>query len=175
VTCEERAPQIFLYAAGVLEEEEGREMAAHLSGGCQRCAAELAEAEARLCELYLGLDAVEPSEAVRARLLARVAEAAAAPAARPRGRLVWTRFALAAGVGALVAAGLTAALMDRFGSEPLRTEIVRLESRLWNAASSELAWGIVSETFDPKSDDDAISSVTKKLVQKLVADGLIAE
>ena len=54
------------------------------------------------------------------------------------------------------------------------TEIVRIESRLFNAKNSELAWGIISETFDPTSDDDAISSVTKKLVQKLVDDGLIA-
>ena len=53
------------------------------------------------------------------------------------------------------------------------TEIVRIESRLFNAANSELAWGIISETFDPKSDDDAIKSVTKKLVQKLADDGLI--
>ena len=55
------------------------------------------------------------------------------------------------------------------------TEIVRIESRLWNAADSELAWGIISETFDPKSDDDAIKSVIKKLVQKLADDGLIVE
>lgn len=55
------------------------------------------------------------------------------------------------------------------------TEIVRVESRLWNAADSQLAWGIVSETFDPKSNADAISSVTKKLVLKLAADGLIEE
>jgi len=54
------------------------------------------------------------------------------------------------------------------------TEIVRLESRLWNAADAKLAWGIVSETFDPKSDDDAMASVTKKLVQKLADDGLLA-
>jgi hypothetical protein len=54
------------------------------------------------------------------------------------------------------------------------TEIVRVETRLWNAENSKLAWGIISETFDPKSNDDAIESVTKKLVEKLAADGLIA-
>ena len=54
------------------------------------------------------------------------------------------------------------------------TEIVRLETQLWNAADSELAWGITSETFDPTSTDDAISSVTKKLVWKLSEDGLLA-
>jgi hypothetical protein len=55
------------------------------------------------------------------------------------------------------------------------TEIVRVETRLWNAADSQLAWGITSETFDPKSTDDAIASVTKKLVQQLSKDGLLAE
>ena len=55
------------------------------------------------------------------------------------------------------------------------TEIVRLETKLWNAANSQLAWGITSETFDPKSTDDAISSVTKKLVKKLEQDGLLAK
>ena len=55
------------------------------------------------------------------------------------------------------------------------TEIVRLETKLWNAANSELAWGITSETFDPTSTDDAISSVTKKLVWKLSEDGLLVK
>jgi hypothetical protein len=55
------------------------------------------------------------------------------------------------------------------------TEIVRLETRLWNAADSQLAWGITSETFDPTSTDDAIASVTKKLVQQLSKDGLLAK
>jgi len=128
VSCEERAPDIFLYAAGVLEGEEAQEMAAHLRGGCQRCEAEFAEAEARLSKLYASLDAVEPSDVVRARLLARVAEEPAASPARRGARSGWARLALAAGLAAAVAAGLTAALMDRFAAEPLRTEIARLES-----------------------------------------------
>jgi len=55
------------------------------------------------------------------------------------------------------------------------TEVVRVETRLWNAADSQLAWGITSETFDPTSTDDAIASVTKKLVQQLSKDGLLAK
>jgi len=54
------------------------------------------------------------------------------------------------------------------------TEIVRVETKLWNAANSQLAWGITSETFDPTSTDDAIASVTKKLVSQLEEDGLLA-
>jgi hypothetical protein len=55
------------------------------------------------------------------------------------------------------------------------SEVVRLETRLWNAADSQLAWGITSETFDPTSTDDAIASVTKKLVQELSKDGLLGK
>jgi hypothetical protein len=53
------------------------------------------------------------------------------------------------------------------------TEVVRLETRLWNAADSQLAWGVTSETFDPTSTDDAIASVTRTLVETLHADGLL--
>ena len=55
------------------------------------------------------------------------------------------------------------------------TEIVRLETRLWNADDSQLVWGITSETFDPTSTTDAIASVTKKLVEKLSENGLLAQ
>ena len=55
------------------------------------------------------------------------------------------------------------------------TEIVRLETQLWNADDSQLAWGITSETFNPTSTSDAIASVTKKLVEKLSEDGLLAK
>jgi hypothetical protein len=55
------------------------------------------------------------------------------------------------------------------------TEIVRLETRLWNANDSQLVWGITSETFDPTSTTDAIASVTKKLVEELSEDGLLAK
>jgi hypothetical protein len=51
---------------------------------------------------------------------------------------------------------------------------VRLETQLWNAENSQLAWGIISETFDPKSTDDGVASVTTVLVAKLAKDGLLA-
>jgi len=57
-----------------------------------------------------------------------------------------------------------------------RTEkVVRLETRLWNVADSQLAWGIISETFNPTSIKDGTSSVTAKLVQQLAQDGLLAK
>ncbi len=54
-------------------------------------------------------------------------------------------------------------------------EVVRLETRLWNVADSQLAWGIISETFNPTSIKDGTASVTKKLVQQLAQDGLLAK
>jgi len=55
----------------------------------------------------------------------------------------------------------------------ISTTIVRLETHLYAAASAELVWAAHSETFDPKSIDDGIASVTKKLSEKLAADGFI--
>ncbi len=127
MSCEERGPDIFLYAAGVLEGEEAREMAAHLRGRCETCEAELAAAETLLAELSSGLDPVQPSADVRARLLARVAGTPAPPLAGTSARSARVRFAIAAGLGAVAVAGLTAGLVDRFAAEPLRTEIARLE------------------------------------------------
>jgi hypothetical protein len=54
------------------------------------------------------------------------------------------------------------------------SEIARVETKLWNAENGQLAWGIVSETFDKKSPADGIESVTKKLVAKLKEAGLLA-
>ena len=55
------------------------------------------------------------------------------------------------------------------------TEVVRLENKVWSAADAQLVWGVVSETFDKKSTDDGIASVTAKLVKKLSEDGFLAE
>jgi hypothetical protein len=54
------------------------------------------------------------------------------------------------------------------------SEIARVETKLWNGANGQLAWGIVSETFDKKSPADGIESVIKKLVKKLKEAGLLA-
>jgi len=54
------------------------------------------------------------------------------------------------------------------------SEIARVETKLWNAANGQLAWGIVSETFDKKSTADGMKSVIEKLVKKLKEDGLLA-
>jgi len=55
------------------------------------------------------------------------------------------------------------------------TEIVRLETKLWNAADAQLVWGVMSETFNPKSTKDGIVSVTRTLANQLSVDGFIAK
>lgn len=55
------------------------------------------------------------------------------------------------------------------------TEIVRLETKLWNAKDSQLVWGVTSETFDPKSTSDGVESVTRSLANQLDHDGLVAK
>jgi hypothetical protein len=55
------------------------------------------------------------------------------------------------------------------------TEIVRLETKLWNAEDSQLTWGVTSETFDPKSTSDGVASVTRSLANQLDHDGLVAK
>ena len=53
----------------------------------------------------------------------------------------------------------------------VNTTIVRLETHLYDASSAELVWAAHSDTFNPKSIDDGIGSVTEKLSQRLAADG----
>jgi hypothetical protein len=51
------------------------------------------------------------------------------------------------------------------------TTIVRLETHLYDASSAELVWAAHSDTFNPKSIDDGVESVAKKLSKRLAADG----
>jgi hypothetical protein len=51
------------------------------------------------------------------------------------------------------------------------TTIVRLETHLYDASSAELVWAAHSDTFNPKSIDDGVQSVAKKLSKRLAADG----
>jgi hypothetical protein len=53
----------------------------------------------------------------------------------------------------------------------INTTIVRLETHLYDASSAELLWAAHSNTFNPKSIDDGIESVTGKLSKRLAADG----
>ncbi len=53
----------------------------------------------------------------------------------------------------------------------VHTTIVRLETHLYDATTAELVWAAHSNTLNPKSIDDGIGSVTKKLSKRLESDG----
>ena len=53
----------------------------------------------------------------------------------------------------------------------VNTTIVRLETHLYDASSAELVWAAHSDTFNPRSIDDGVESVAKKLSKRLAADG----
>jgi hypothetical protein len=52
--------------------------------------------------------------------------------------------------------------------------IVRLETHLYDAGTADLVWAAHSDTFDPRSTDDIIDSVTKKLSRRLAEDGMLS-
>lgn len=71
------------YALGALEGDELRELEAHLAGGCDECARELALWQGDLEKLAAGIPPVEPSETTRARILRLAGAEAALPAIAP--------------------------------------------------------------------------------------------
>lgn len=84
MTCEERRDLILLYAADALDADEGAAIAAHLEGGCPRCAGALAEAQAVMAAVALSADPLAAPAGVRERLMSRVDQwVVAAPAAPP--------------------------------------------------------------------------------------------
>lgn len=91
---DDRRDDVLLYASGALDESERRDVERYLAEGGPRAAGELAEAEATLAHLALGLDPLEPPARVKQRLFERVADARPRllrlrrPAARPRPRIV---------------------------------------------------------------------------------------
>jgi hypothetical protein len=111
VTCEERADALFLLACDELAPDEREELRAHLADGCPRCLGALAEAQAAVARLaQAGVEPVAAPESVRRALAARVAlESRMSELPRaPRARGGLARTALAAGLAAVVAAGVTA-------------------------------------------------------------------
>ncbi|HEX2484490.1 MAG TPA: anti-sigma factor [Myxococcota bacterium] len=128
---ETRRDELLLYAAGALDEPEKAGVEAHLRDGCACCEAELSAAEALLLELALSPAPVDPSPAVKARLLERVrqsSQARVASAANARFAPARRRLFAAAGLAAMLAATLAGALVDRFAAAPLRARADALEA-----------------------------------------------
>jgi len=70
--CDELQDLILPFAADALEDAERKEVAAHLATGCPRCAGALAEAQALISRIPLGLDPVTPRLDTKQRLMKRI-------------------------------------------------------------------------------------------------------
>jgi hypothetical protein len=103
-TCAERRDAILLLAAGLLDEPEAAELRAHLGRGCEGCARHLEEAR----EIEYALAAASPGGAaprLRGELLRRIDRLPQhSVRTRPRARRRLVPLALAAGLGAALAA-----------------------------------------------------------------------
>jgi hypothetical protein len=155
------------YALGLLDGPEAAELRAHLAGGCPRCAAALAEAEAALAQLPLALPPVAPPGAARARLLARLpareAPAASKPAPIPfptrRVALVlgWVAsLALVLGGAQWHAGRLMADLNQR--ADGIQTRIADIERQLTVAKST-----IATLSIDKSRADLALASAQQTI------------
>ncbi|MBI3448459.1 MAG: anti-sigma factor [Acidobacteria bacterium] len=126
--CDDIREALPLRLLDLLEPDEERVIREHLESGCTRCAADLAAYSETLALLPHDLPREEPSEIVKARLMARIrresaqegkapvrppvaASPPAGTAARQR-RLVWTSAAAASVVAALLASFVTARIVS---------------------------------------------------------------
>jgi Anti-sigma-K factor rskA, C-terminal len=111
MSCEGRRDAMLLFAAGVLEEAEAAPLRAHLEAGCAECARHLDEARQLESALAFAAEDAQPAATrdLRGELLRRANRVPHQSAAPPRARRAPRRFlplALAAGLGALLAAPL---------------------------------------------------------------------
>jgi anti-sigma-K factor RskA len=99
-----------------LEPAEAAAVRAHLAGGCPRCAAYLAEADAALTHLPYALEPVAPPTTARQKLFARLNHESPAEESRKRRILFmprWLRAGLPAAVAACIAIIVTGYVMMR--------------------------------------------------------------
>jgi hypothetical protein len=91
MTCEQRRDLMPLLLIDGLEPAEAAALRAHLAGGCTRCAAYLAEADATLAHLPYALDPVTPRAEARGRLMERIEQHAATSYGHGRGSVDYVR------------------------------------------------------------------------------------
>jgi hypothetical protein len=72
VTCEQRQDLLLLYATDALDAAETAEVRQHLQTGCPTCAGFLAEAQAVIMSVPMGLDRITPPPGLKERLMRRI-------------------------------------------------------------------------------------------------------
>jgi len=130
-----------LLPLGTLDAEDERRLEEHLRGGCPECEEALRAAAEVVDALAADVTPLEPSPALRARILARAGETSGAGgsavrgAGAPRVRRHWLAPALALAAGVLIAVGLGLELRDlRAALGEAQQQVARLESALSGAA-----------------------------------------
>jgi len=131
---DERDELIFLYAAGALEGDERDEVESWLAAADPAALGHLAAAEAELARLGRALPPVVPSPAVKQRLLRRIAATTSPP-----GRRTWLAHpALAAGIAALAAGFLGAAIAQEGAARRGVAQVAEIRTQL-EAVTQDLA------------------------------------
>jgi anti-sigma-K factor RskA len=137
-----------LYAVGALDGEELARLEAHLAAGCAECQARIAETRTALAELPASLPPAEPSPALRARVMERIAlESPARPVparpARPASRVLWW----AGWAGLAAAAALLLVLNAQLSAtrEEMRALQARIEGLQGELADREATVRLLSD------------------------------
>jgi Anti-sigma-K factor rskA, C-terminal len=128
---DELQEQASLYAAGAMTESERRDYARHLEeDDCAVCRRETQEFQAATALLAVGLDPLTPSQSVKDRLMASVANVSPVQAPKPRLWVVWLAAmeAVAASVLLFVAFSNNAEL--RRTAQALRSQVQELQARI---------------------------------------------
>jgi anti-sigma-K factor RskA len=114
--CSARKDEILHYVAGVLDDGSCAELREHLATGCPECAGVVAEAEALLAQLPLGLDQIRPSPDVKRRLMEKVRNT---PIGGPIPiRRDWEKIVLPASIAAVLAVAVTLLAVSQFTRRP---------------------------------------------------------
>lgn len=161
----DREDMIFLYLAGALDPAERDDVEAWIASGAPEVEARLARAEFEVARLAALNAPVAPSPAVRDRLLARIAHAATPPPERSTAFRDLGRLALAAGVAAIVSAGVVGILAQRTTET---REATRLED--FAIAQQELA-GAQQEIADAQEEIAELEARHRALESDLVLAG----
>ena len=173
MTCEERKDLLGLHAMDALEGEERSGTRAHLQFGCPTCNGYLAEVEAVLALLPLGLTPVMPSPELKARLMGRISSGKSSlplrqgPTAAPQ-RKWFGRFTDAFIGGAIAAAIGTLAVglllnRNRQAIDSLRTQVAHHDEQLGALQSSV------------QNADQTIQSLKPPAIMMVSAEGTAAQ